>query len=364
MAFGEEIVVLAAVLYGPEDLRIENLPVPEPGRDYVQVKVAHNGICGSDLHRYYTSPGPDQRPQILGHELSGTVTEVGPGVRGLSAGTRVAVRATWGCDECPQCRMGVPHLCPKRISFSQNTLSPSPGPAPGDPVLVTAFGAGLSQYVAVPQKCLVPLADNVSLAQGALIEPMSVAFNGVLRSGAAPGKSAFVVGAGPIGIGVFLGLRALGVEQILVSEPSPVRREAISSLGATTVLDPTAEDVPAVVRELTGGLGADAVIEAAGTPRSFASALDSCAPRGRVALLAIFEKSPRIEPFDLIRRELDLVGAIGYNRATFQRVHDLMVEGKYPTAGWVEHVCFDDLAQSIEQLRRGERMKLLVDLPV
>jgi (R,R)-butanediol dehydrogenase/meso-butanediol dehydrogenase/diacetyl reductase len=192
---------------------------------------------------------------------------------------------------------------------------------------------------------------------------MSVAFNGVLRSGAAPGKSALVVGAGPIGIGAFLGLRALGVEQIIVSEPSSVRREAISSLGATTVLDPVAADVPAVVKELTGGLGADAVIEAAGTPRSFASALDSCAPHGRVVLIAIFEQQPTIEPFDLVRRELDLVGAIGYNRATFQRVHDLMAEGKYPTDGWVEHVRFADLTDAIEQLRHGQRMKLLVDLP-
>ena len=355
--------MLAAVLYGPEDLRIEDLPAPEPGPGYVQVKVAHNGICGTDLHQYYSSPGPDRRPQILGHELSGTITKVGPGVEGLPAGTRVAVRATWGCDECPQCRVGVPHLCPERIGFSQNRLSAGPGPAQGGPALVTPFGAGLSQYVAVPQKCVIPLADNVSLAQGALTEPMSVAFNGVLRSGAAPGKSALVVGAGPIGIGAFLGLRALGVEQIIVSEPSPARREAISALGATTVLDPLAADVPTVVKDLTGGLGADAVIEAAGTPRSFASALDACAPRGRVVLIAIFEQQPKIEPFDLVRREMDLVGAIGYNRATFQRVHDLMAEGKYPTDGWVEHVGFADLTDAIGQLRRGNRMKLLVDLP-
>jgi (R,R)-butanediol dehydrogenase/meso-butanediol dehydrogenase/diacetyl reductase len=355
--------VLAAVLHGPRDLRYEEMPVPEPGPDDVQVHVKHNGICGSDLHNYYGGFGtPEARPRILGHELSGVVSAVGDLVTGITTGTPVAVRATWGCDDCVQCSIGVPHLCPRRVSFSVNEVDDNPAGG-SQSQYRSAYGAGLSEYVVVPQRCVLPLGENISLAQGALTEPMSVAFNGLLRAGAAPGKSVLVVGAGPIGIGAFLGLRALGVEQIIISEPSPERRAAIIALGATTVLDPTTTDVPATVRDLTGGLGADAVIEAAGTPRSFASAMDACAPHGRLSLIAVFEQLPKIEPYDLIAREMDLVGAIGYNRATFQRVHDLMVAGSYPTDGWVEHIGYEDLTDAFEELRRGERMKLLVDLP-
>jgi (R,R)-butanediol dehydrogenase/meso-butanediol dehydrogenase/diacetyl reductase len=351
--------MLAAILHGPLDLRFENVLTPEPGPGDVQVRVAHNGICGSDLHNYYRGFGADPRPQILGHELAGVVTAVGDATTDVATGTRVAVRPTWGCTACPQCRVGVPHLCPNRTSFSTNKLTADPETRS----FTTSHGAGLSEYVVVPRQCIVPLAGNLSLGQGALTEPVSVAYNGLLRAGAAPGKSALVVGAGPIGIGAFLGLRAMGVEQIIISEPSAERRSAIEALGAETVLDPTAIDLPRTVKELTGGLGADAVIEAAGTPRSFASALDSCAPHGRVTLIALFEQAPKLEPWDLILRELDVVGAIGYNRSTFEHVHDLMAAGHYPTDGWVEHVGYDDLVPAIDELRRGARMKLLVDLP-
>jgi (R,R)-butanediol dehydrogenase/meso-butanediol dehydrogenase/diacetyl reductase len=355
--------VLAAILHGAEDLRFEDVPTPEPGPGDVQVRVAHNGICGSDLHNYYRGfARADDRPQILGHELSGVITEVGAAIDDLTTGTRVAVRPTWGCTTCPQCRAGVPHLCPDRISFSANRLTVGPNGSTTSPY-TTPHGAGLSEYVVVPRQCIVALADNLSLGQGALTEPMSVAYNGLLRAGAAPGRSALVVGAGPIGIGAFLGLRAMGVEQIIVSEPSAERRAAIEALGATTVLDPTTVDVPRTVKELTAGLGADAVIEAAGTPRSFASALESTAPHGRVTLIAIFEEAPKIVPSDMIMRELDVVGAIGYNRSTFEHVHDLMAAGHYPTDGWVEHIGYDDLVPAIADLRRGARMKVLVDLP-
>jgi (R,R)-butanediol dehydrogenase/meso-butanediol dehydrogenase/diacetyl reductase len=353
--------VLAAILHGPRDLRYEDVPTPEPGPGDVQVRVAHNGICGSDLHSFYGGPS-DDRPRILGHELSGVITEVGDGVDDLATGTRVVVRPTWGCTVCPHCAAGVPHLCPDRISFSTNPLMVGTGGSSA-PAYTTSHGAGLSEFVVVPRQCIVPLADGLDLGQGALTEPMAVAYNGLLRAGAAPGKSALVIGGGPIGIGAFLGLTAMGVEQIIVSEPSGERRVALEALGAATVLDPTAVDVPRVVRELTGGLGADAVVEAAGTPRSFASALDSCAPHGRISLIAIFEEQPQITPLDLIVRELDLVGAIGYNRTTFEQVHDLIAAGHYPTEGWVEHVDYDDLVPAIEELRGGTRMKLLVDLP-
>jgi (R,R)-butanediol dehydrogenase / meso-butanediol dehydrogenase / diacetyl reductase len=248
------------------------------------------------------------------------------------------------------------------VGFSSNFLSVEHAPDGADKYS-TAIGAGMAEYVVVPTQCIVPLADNLSLGDGALTEPMAVAYNGLVRSGAAPGSTVLVIGAGPIGIGAFLGLNAMGVEQVIVSEPAAERRAAIGALGAEVVLDPRVDDVPAVVKHLTGGLGAQAVIEAAGTNSSFRSALDACAPRGRVVLVANFVAQPEFSTWDLLFREIDLVGSIGYSEQTFEYVHGLIALGHYPSQGWVEHVPFDGVLEAFEELRRGARMKLLVDLP-
>ena len=349
--------MLAALLYGKEDLRIEHVVEPEPGPGEVKVAVAHNGLCGTDLHVYYgglpactDTPHPltgAVLPQIQGHEFSGVVAATGDGVTDFAVGERVCVEPPYWCGTCDRCRDGLPQLC--RVLTSHGLAS---------------NGGGLSQATVVPARMIHCLPDTLTLEQGALVEPMSVAFNGVLRSGIEAGQTGLVFGAGPIGIGVFLGLRGIGVENIIVIEPSQPRRQAIEALGAIQVIDPHATDVTKEVLGRTEGRGADATFECAGVPETFAIAPLATRARRRCVVIAVFEEPLSFYPGVLLRGDGEIVGSVAYAPGVFERVIHMMTEGHYPTSGWVEHIDFDALIpEGLEALRRGERMKVLVDLP-
>jgi (R,R)-butanediol dehydrogenase/meso-butanediol dehydrogenase/diacetyl reductase len=270
--------VIAAQLHGREDLRVEEVAEPEPGPGEVKIAVAHNGLCGTDLTEYFdgpmactSEPHPltgGALPQIMGHEFAGTVTAVGTGVDDVVAGDRVAVEPLYYCRRCHACRAGLTQLCELVMTHG-----------------ICSNGGGLAEYTVVPSWMLHRLPETMTLAQGALVEPMSVSFSGVLRSGIEPGQAALVLGAGPIGIGVTLGLRAIGIEDITVVEPAPTRRAAVEALGVD-VLDPDAVDVVAEVRRRTDGRGVDAAFDCAGAAATFSIAPAVLRPRGRYVILA------------------------------------------------------------------------------
>jgi len=347
--------MLAALLYGNRDLRLQDVPEPVPGPGEAKVTVGHNGLCGTDLHEYFSGPlactaephplTGGALPQVMGHEFAGTVAEVGPGVEGVRVGDRVAVASLYACGRCDRCLSGVPQLCELVTTHG-----------------ICSRGGGLSQFTVVPASMLHRLPDGVSLSQGALIEPLSVAFSGALRARVEPGGSAVVLGGGPIGIGVTLGLRALGVEDVLVVEPAGDRRRIVEALGVET-LDPAVVDVVAKLRKRTAGRGVDAAVDCAGVADTFRLAPAVLRARGRYVLLAMSMTQVPFVPFALARSEIELTGSLGYSRETFARVLDLVAAGVFPMTSWVEHMPLNEVHAAFEDLRAGRRMKVLVDLP-
>ena len=340
--------MLASRLHGTEDIRLEEIPDVEPGPGEVRLKVAHNGICGSDLHMYFQGQLARSEPFTVGHEYSGVVDRVGDGVTGITPGTPVAVRPFFRCGECDRCRRGLPHL--------------------HTPMKVLGCGAeeggGLAEYSVATADQVFALPEGVTLEQGALVEPMAVSYNGIRRGEVEAGMRTVIFGAGPIGIGVLLGLRSLGVDDIVVVEPSAPRRASIAALGADEVLDPTTDDVVRAVRARTGGRGADVVFECAGVEASFVQSIVVAGARGRVVVLAIYERDVGFNPSMMMMDEVELRGALGYEDGCYEAVIDLMARGSYPTTGWVEHIPWSGLIdEGFAPLRRGERMKVMVDLP-
>jgi (R,R)-butanediol dehydrogenase / meso-butanediol dehydrogenase / diacetyl reductase len=349
--------MIAAQLHGREDLRVEDVPEPEPGPGEVKVAVAHNGLCGTDLHEYFDGPMActDEPhpltggvlPQIMGHEFAGVVSGLGAGVTGIAVGDRVSIEPLYYCRECDACTSGLTRLCDNIITHG-----------------ICSNGGGMAQQTVVPAWMIHHLPSSVNLAQGALIEPLAVAFNGALRSGTGPGDSVVVLGAGPIGIGVTLGLRALGVEKLFVVEPAATRRAAMSDLGIEHVIDPTGIDVAAEVKRRNGGRGVHAAIDCAGAAATFSVAPSVLRVHGRYVILAFVPAEVPFQPWLLARSEIELTGSCGYGPGVFTRVIDMMADGTYPTTGWVEHVRIDEASDALSELRDGLRMKLLVDLPV
>jgi (R,R)-butanediol dehydrogenase/meso-butanediol dehydrogenase/diacetyl reductase len=347
--------MIAALLHGREDLRVEAVADPEPGTGEVKIAIAHNGLCGTDLHEYFDGPMActnephpltgGRLPQIMGHEFAGTVAAIGEGVDNVAVGNRVAVEPLYSCGHCQACRAGLTQLCEVVITHG-----------------ICSNGGGLAEYTVVPSWMVHRLPETMTLAQGALVEPMSVSFNGVMRSDIEAGDTALVLGAGPIGIGVALGLRALGVQDIAVVEPAPARRAAVEGLGVEHVIDPGAVDVATEVRRRLGGRGVDVAFDCAGAAATFSVAPAVLRPRGRYVILAFNFIEVPFAPWLLARSEIELTGACGYTTEVFARVIDLIANGAYPTDGWVEHVGLDDVTRILEDLRAGRRMKVLVDL--
>jgi (R,R)-butanediol dehydrogenase/meso-butanediol dehydrogenase/diacetyl reductase len=344
----------AAVYHGVRDVRVEDVDEPDVGPGEVKLAVAYNGICGTDLHEVFdgpraipTTPHPLTgacAPVILGHEAAGVVVGVGEGVTGIGEGDLVAVEPILRCGACPWCVAGHYNLC-ERVAFHG----------------LSTGGGGLCEYTTVPATMAHRVPAGVDPLAAAVVEPLAVAHHAVERSRVREGQVAVVHGAGPIGLGVLLTLRARGVPCIAF-EPSAGRRAVAERFGATT-LDPTAEgvDVGAEVRDRTAGRGADVSFDTAGGPATFASAVATTARHGTVHVVAA---PPRPEPLPALRAllagEIDVRTSYAYC-GDFPAVIEQVAAGAYPLDGWVSTMPLTRIVEALELLRAGEAMKILID---
>jgi (R,R)-butanediol dehydrogenase / meso-butanediol dehydrogenase / diacetyl reductase len=344
----------AAIYYGRRDLRLESAPEPQAGPGEVKLRVLFNGICGSDLHEYYdgpvttrTTPHPltgVANPVILGHELCGEVVALGDGVEDLARGDLVAVDPLESCGHCGWCLAGQYPHCPVVALHGYNRSS-----------------GGLAEFSVVRRSMAHRLHPSLTPMQGALIEPLSVAWNTANRCRLEAGQIAAIHGAGPIGIGVFLTLRRRGVETIIF-DPSPGRRTVLERLGARTVLDPTACEPIAAIRDLTGGHGAHASVDAAGGAAAFRTTLLGTRVNGTAVVVAIHHAPIVIPPFDLLMPEVYLTG-VAMSAHAFPSVIAESALGAYPLDGWVETIPFDGIVdRGLERLRRQDGLKILVEV--
>jgi (R,R)-butanediol dehydrogenase/meso-butanediol dehydrogenase/diacetyl reductase len=331
----------AAVFHGPRDVRVEEAPDPvvAPGR--VVVRSLANGLCGSDLHLFQgDTTGGIPLPAQFGHEFCGRVVEVGDGATGVAVGDLVAVEPLESCGRCRECTDGAPNVCRDVRWYA-----------------ATGTIGGLSELASVAAGSVHVLPEGTTAEQGALVEPMAVAYHACRTGGAAPGDRVVVLGAGPIGIGVALGLRALGVDEVVVAEPAPARRAALEELGVARVANP---DAGAILEAHDGPV--DLVIDAAGVPAAFDTALDVLGPRGRLVVVAMYREAVPFQPVRLLTREVRIALSCAYAAGDFAAVIGHIAAGRYPTSPWVEHVGLEDLDDAFGRLERGEAGKLIVDM--
>ncbi|MEO7015455.1 MAG: alcohol dehydrogenase catalytic domain-containing protein [Leifsonia sp.] len=336
--------MLAAEYKGDRTITVEEryqVDVP-PGE--VRIAVAYVGICGTDLHIYHGDM--DSRvtmPATIGHEMSGTIAELGPGVEGWAVGDAVTVMPLSWDGTCPACRAGNEHIC-QNLDF----------------IGIDSPGA-LQQYWNVPASTLVKLPSEISLRDAALVEPAAVAVHDVRRSKLGAGDKVVVIGAGPIGVLIATVATAFGAE-VVVAEIDGNRRSAAEDMGLVT-LDPSAVDQVAWVNEWTGDAGADVVFEVSGAAAAVLGATGLVKVRGTVVVVAIH---PTPRPIDLHRvfwRELTILGARVYERRDFERAVELVAEGAIPSRKLITRVvALAEVASAFEALEAGQAMKILVEV--
>ncbi|AZG48454.1 2,3-butanediol dehydrogenase [Gordonia insulae] len=299
----------AARYYDRGDIRIEEITEPEVGPGMVGIDVAWCGICGTDLHEYAEGPifippaghpqpiSKESAPVTIGHEMSGVVYAVGPDVDDVSVGDHVVVEPYILYDDVDT----GPASHDYHLSADMNFIG------------LGGCGGGLAEKISVKRRWVHPISSSIPLDQAALIEPLSVGYHAVERSGAQAGAVALITGAGPIGLLTAAVCKARGITTI-ISEPSSMRRQKALDAGVGDhIVDPTSEDVVARVKELTvDGRGADVGFECTSVQPALDTLFDALKPTGVLVVVSIWSHPGSVEMQKLVLKEIDMRGTIAY----------------------------------------------------
>jgi L-iditol 2-dehydrogenase len=319
--------MLAAVYHGPNDLRVEDAPLPGIGSGELLVKVLSASICGTDLrifhgnHRMY----PPGTIRIPGHEVVGTIAEVGADVKDYSIGQRVFCAPNTGCGHCLQCITGNNNLC---LDY--------------EAIGVTCDG-GFAEYVRISAKSVqqgnvIPVSASVDPAVAALMEPFACVVRGQNALHIQPGEVVLVIGAGPIGVMHVKLAKARGAGRVIVSEPVPDRAAQAERMGADRVVNPVAEDLRSVLLEESQGRGADVIIVAAPVRAAQESTLDLAAINGRINFFGGLPKDRPMINFDsnLVHyKELIVTGTTACSTADCWQAAQIVNSGLVDLSGIV-----------------------------
>lgn len=311
------------------ELQLQDLPLPElrnPGD--VLLKVRSVGVCGSDLHGYTGRTGRRVPPLVMGHEATAEVVRVGEGVEGLPAGTRVAV----------------------------HPIVQGPG---GRRLMGMDAPGAYAEYVVWPARNLYPLPETLDFDAGAFAEPLAVAVHAVNLVSVRPEDTIFIAGAGPIGLLCASVLLHAGVRQVVLSDTSEARLRVARDIGVHKTLNPAETDLPAALRDLTGGRGADVCFEAVGVSATVQQAILGVKDGGTVVWLGNNARVVEVDMQGVVTRELRVLGSYGMTAADFERALQLLAGGHIPTdklihrrAGLEEGpTLFDELLASPEVVK-------------
>jgi threonine dehydrogenase-like Zn-dependent dehydrogenase len=286
-------------------LELRDLPIPSAGPGEVLVKIGAAGICYSDvmiLKNEYTGRVPVPVPMVMGHEGAGVIAAVGKGVTNLREGDRVGLNPSWGCGQCRHCLDDSPNMCQSWRHLG-----------------ITRDGT-FSEYRVVPSFAACKLPDAVSIAEAAVLEPIMLAVRTLEHVGTRLGDSVAIIGPGSIGLFHLQAFKAAGASLIIVIglDHDVTRLEIAKTLGADHVVDASREDVARRVRELTGGLGCDIVIEAANHPSTVGQAIDLAGAYGRVMLFGLYPEAT-ISPLALMRKGVTVMGDVAGTLRWYQQ---------------------------------------------
>ncbi|KAH8915440.1 alcohol dehydrogenase [Atractiella rhizophila] len=334
----------AAVLYGQEDVRVEEVAKPDIRQGDVLIRVAWGGICGSDMHMLKhpleTQKKPhsltgEKLPVVMGHEFSGVIEESKSQL--FQKGDRVCVNPLITCGECERCKAGLIGTC-KRLGF-----------------------IGMSVFC---EDLLKLRKQSVSLADGALVEPFAVGWHAMRVSKIEKGQSALVLGGGPIGLLTIQCLRAAGVKPIICSEVAQARKSVAISCGADYVFDPTSVDLVEEVEKLTNGVGVHCSFECTGVEACLNQAIRATKFRGTVVVLSLWGQKPAVDMMALLHSERYITGSACHTPNDIRDVLDALEKKTINTDNLITaKISIEDIVEKgFEALLRNKdnHVKILV----
>ncbi len=330
----------AAYFRGNEVIELTEVPTPRPGPGEILIRVAANGVCGSD--RKILRSG---FAFIPGHEVAGTVVEVGSGCN-TPVGARVAAYIPLYCGTCSICRGGRENLCRHK---------------PG--LLGWVTNGGYAEYMVLPDRNALPLHDDLSFHEAVLLlDTIGTSGHALRLAHCANASSALIVGAGPIGIGALVGMKARGVPVVYVAEIAAYRRQQVEALGGIPI-DPTVEDLEHRVREHFP-YGVDLVFEAVGSPTTLWQALDLVAPGGTISLVGEYWGQYQLEQpkREWMLNDITLVRSFYFPIAEFADNQQLILDGKLNAKALVTHTFpLTEIRAAYDRFVAGDTLKVMVN---
>ena len=363
----------AAVLESPPGpLRIETIPVPVPNAGEVLVRVSACGVCHTDLHVIKAEVGFPM-PAVLGHEITGTVSALGPGVAGPAPGTRVASAFIMPCGVCQSCGVGRDDLCEKFFGMNRLRGTLYDGTtrlrrADGTPLAMYSM-AGLAEYAVVPATDVFPLPPSLPLLESCVMGCAVFTAFGAVRHSAdlRGGERVAVVAVGGVGLNVVQIARAFGASQIIAIDVRDDKLDIASRLGATDVINARTANVTEQVRQLTDGQGVDVAFEVLGRPETFVQAFDVIRDGGRMVAVGIAagKTTAPVEITRLVRRGLRIIGSYGARtRADMPEILRLAERGIFrPEAMVTQRFSLDEAEDAYRALDRGDIIGRAIVVP-
>lgn len=346
----------AVILHGPDNYpnnyEVMDIPKPECGDDDLVIKMKAAALCGTDKRIFTGAKTKGVRPDsVVGHEICGLIEEVGKNVTGYSVGEKVAIANVIPCGHCSACLSGRENACLNRKAIGYE------------------FNGGFEQYIRIPDICIksgnvVKLPESVSFDAGALIEPLACCIRGLKNTGTQFNDTVLIIGAGPIGLMHLQLSRIVGAKKVFISELDAGKREIAKKLGADRVIDPSKEDLEAIVREETNGEGVDRIVMAIGVNALVNSTMKLAKKGGTVCLFAGFPKGKMSEfdPSIIHYNELRVTGSTAYKREDYLQAADMVRTGKIDLDALVSaRFSLDDFRKALDLHMSGTALKIVIE---
>ncbi|NQT41479.1 MAG: alcohol dehydrogenase catalytic domain-containing protein [Planctomycetes bacterium] len=341
----------AVVYHAPGDVRVRTLPIPTCGNDEIRVKIDACAVCGTDLKAYLHGNPRMQAPIAMGHELTGLIDTVGSAVEGFAVGDRIVMATSISCGQCAYCRRGWSNLC---VDLAPMGFS---------------YHGGMAEYTVIPARALanghvIKVPGGVKAEHAALAEPVSCAVNAADNCNIQQGDTVVVVGAGPMGIINACVAREVGATKIILAEINQARLDQAGPFGFDRLVDPSSEDLTAIVREETEGIGADVAIVAAPAAAPQEQAVELVRKRGTVCLFASLPASNKLLSLDsraIHYGELRVVGSSDSTPEHVRKAVELIAGGSLPAERLATHVLpLDGIFQAYELMQSGEALRVVL----
>lgn len=337
--------MLQAVMTAPGIIEYREVPVPEIEDKQVLVKIMRIGICGSDIHVYYGKHPYTSYPVVQGHEVSAQIVKVGQEVKNLEMGDKVTIQPQVFCGKCYSCTHGKYHICDelKVMGFQTTGMA--------------------SEYFVVDSEKVLKLPADLSYDLGAMIEPLAVAVHAVTRGGEVKGKKVLVLGAGPIGNLVAQCAKAMGAEQVMITDLSEYRLKVAAQCGIDYCINASNEDLGTEILNKFGPDKADLILECVGVNPTMEQAVKYARKGSDIVVVGVFGEKARVDLGLVQDRELRLIGTLMYQEKDYRKAIELLGSSKIKLEPLItDYFDFKDYIKAYKHIeeKRDESIKVII----